>query len=453
MFGQCGRPCVAVGALALSLRMNGHMQRFRDCMRTIVESKLTLQGACRRGGRLPLAHIGVVLGKGPMRCQVTVFGQTSAPSSTTSIQLGPSPRRGNDQFLGSRQPSRHGSRPCYLAICERGATSLATGSACCTPSTMSCTAPNGSSLCRKASSAPDLSCQRQGHQRQRRCQKVQLHQRSDCNDEDEDGDDDSDGCEDELALQCDAEAVPHDERSSELTETDWHTVSKQCRLEGTISSSRHKCCELVGSLSNIFLPLTCSFRASRGRRSRKLHIYRSVMEWLAQNLDNTVRALLQRVAWRPCLRDFSSDALEVKCLPAQKRTVDVQHFIFKILSRLVCAAPRTLVLASRAMLTHQRVHAKRKTKVFTVHILVPQSRLFSQPLVFVCLFVLCGVVGRHEFGESTAITHRLNDWAVLMHLSSPFWSKQHSNRGQRSCAQSWLLCRRLLLVFQRREST
>ena len=33
--------------LSLSLRMSGHMKRFRACMRTIVESKLTLlQGAC-----------------------------------------------------------------------------------------------------------------------------------------------------------------------------------------------------------------------------------------------------------------------------------------------------------------------------------------------------------------------------------------------------------------------
>ena len=33
--------------LSLSLRMSGHMKRFRACMRTVVESKLTLlQGAC-----------------------------------------------------------------------------------------------------------------------------------------------------------------------------------------------------------------------------------------------------------------------------------------------------------------------------------------------------------------------------------------------------------------------
>ena len=33
------------------------------------------------------------------------------------------------------------------------------------------------------------------------------------------------------------------------------------------------------------------------------------------------------------------------------------------------------------------------------------------------------------WGESTPIAHLLNDWAMLMHLSSPFWSRQHSIRG------------------------
>ena len=62
--------------------------------------------------------------------------------------------------------------------------------------------------------------------------------------------------------------------------------------------------------------------------------------------------------------------------------------------------------------------------LFTERVFVPRL----QPLVF----VLRGVVGRHEFGESTAITHRLNDWALLMHMSSPFWV--------RATFQSWLLC-------------
>ena len=82
----------------------------------------------------------------------------------------------------------------------------------------------------------------------------------------------------------------------------------------------------------------------------------------------------------------------------------------------------------------------------------------SWSLVFVCLFFLRGVVGLHEFGESTAITHRLNDWALLMHLSSPFWSRQPSDRGSSACIQEGiysvcLFCRRLLLVHQRVEST
>ena len=45
------------------------------------------------------------------------------------------------------------------------------------------------------------------------------------------------------------------------------------------------------------------------------------------------------------------------------------------------------------------------------------------------LFVLRGVVGRHEFVETTAITQRLNVWALLMHLPSRFGSSQHTNRG------------------------
>ena len=45
-------------------------------MRTVVESKLTLlRGACSAEGadyRLPLVHIGVVLGQVPIRCEATV---------------------------------------------------------------------------------------------------------------------------------------------------------------------------------------------------------------------------------------------------------------------------------------------------------------------------------------------------------------------------------------------
>ena len=69
---------------------------------------------------------------------------------------------------------------------------------------------------------------------------------------------------------------------------------------------------------------------------------------------------------------------------------------------------------------------------------------------------------RHEIGESTAINHRLNVWALL-HMSSPFWVKATFQPWilcvpagrvlQRSCAQPWFHCSRLLLVYQRLEST
>ena len=84
---------------------------------------------------------------------------------------------------------------------------------------------------------------------------------------------------------------------------------------------------------------------------------------------------------------------------------------------------------------HGGVQPTRKTKVFTERVVVPRLRPFSPPLVFVCLFVLRGVVERHVFGVSTAITHGLNDWALLMHLSLPLWSSQHSNRGSSACLQ------------------
>ena len=53
----------------------------------------------------------------------------------------------------------------------------------------------------------------------------------------------------------------------------------------------------------------------------------------------------------------------------------------------------------------------------------------------VWLFVLRGVMGRLVFGESTPITHLTNDWGLLIHLSSPFWSRQHSNRSSYACLQ------------------
>ena len=51
------------------------------------------------------------------------------------------------------------------------------------------------------------------------------------------------------------------------------------------------------------------------------------------------------------------------------------------------------------------------------------SPLVSLPLVFVFVrspWCEGGLVS----GDSTQSTHRLNDWALLIHLSSPFWSRQ-----------------------------
>ena len=54
------------------------------------------------------------------------------------------------------------------------------------------------------------------------------------------------------------------------------------------------------------------------------------------------------------------------------------------------------------------------------------------------LFSASGVYVFARVWESTAITHWLNDWALLTHLSSPFWSRQHSNRGSSACLQEGL---------------
>ena len=67
-----------------------------------------------------------------------------------------------------------------------------------------------------------------------------------------------------------------------------------------------------------------------------------------------------------------------------------------------------------------------KSKVFADHVLV-----LSWPLVFVCLW--CG--GSTRVGVNTPITLRLNVWALLKHLPSPSWSRQHTNRGSSACLQ------------------
>ena len=56
--------------------------------------------------------------------------------------------------------------------------------------------------------------------------------------------------------------------------------------------------------------------------------------------------------------------------------------------------------------------------MITEHVLAPSPPAFP-PLVFVCLFVLRDLMGRRVFEEPTAITNKLNDWALLVHLSSP----------------------------------
>ena len=79
--------------------------------------------------------------------------------------------------------------------------------------------------------------------------------------------------------------------------------------------------------------------------------------------------------------------------------------------------------------------------MFTERVVVPRPRLFSHLwCLCVWIFVLRSVIGRLVFGESTSITHLLNDWALLMHLSSPFSPRQHSNRGSSACLQEDICC-------------
>ena len=98
------------------------------------------------------------------------------------------------------------------------------------------------------------------------------------------------------------------------------------------------------------------------------------------------------------------------------------------------------------MLTLRGVEPTRTTKVFTERVLVPLSPLVSRFwCLCVWLFVLCGVMGRLVFGESTSNTHLMSDWALLMHLSSPFWSRQHSKRGSSAAFGCAVMVSRLWL--------
>ena len=60
--------------LSLSLRMSGHMKRFRGCMRTVVESELTLlQGACSaEAADYPSYTLELFFGQETIRCEATV---------------------------------------------------------------------------------------------------------------------------------------------------------------------------------------------------------------------------------------------------------------------------------------------------------------------------------------------------------------------------------------------
>ena len=135
--------------LSLSLRMSGHMKRFRVCMRTVVESRCV---------RLALVQIGVVLRRSSWTLRPDACIHFSASGKSVLVI----PRVKATVHVPS--PSVDGLRK----------TSRATRSAWCSPFTMSCSTAIWPSLCRVVSSTPDLSCQRQGHLPQRRYQIVQL---------------------------------------------------------------------------------------------------------------------------------------------------------------------------------------------------------------------------------------------------------------------------------------
>ena len=137
----------------------------------------------RRSGRLPLTHVGAALGQGPFPCQGTISLLGVVQRRLAKQERHRAPRRSSWAFRPDadlrfsatgerfRVSPRAGNRPCSIAIGGRSATSHAPKSACRSPSTMSCTTFICPSLCRVVSSAPDLSCQCQQHQRQRRCQR------------------------------------------------------------------------------------------------------------------------------------------------------------------------------------------------------------------------------------------------------------------------------------------
>ena len=226
--------------LSLSLRMSGHMKLFRACMRTVVESKLTLlQGACGAEAadyRSYMLELFLVRGQfaakrrsllwvwcnGDWRNKNATghyvdpagpFAQTRSyiyfSASGKCILVDPRVKA----TVSVPSPSVDG---CDLACDEVGLllsvqnvlfNSYLVFRVSCGVKRARPFAPASRSSA--AAALPD-------------CPALQ-RQQGGCNGEDEDGDDDGDGSEDEVALQGDTEAVPDAAWSSGLTETDWHT--------------------------------------------------------------------------------------------------------------------------------------------------------------------------------------------------------------------------------------
>ena len=161
--------------LSLSLRMSGDMKWFRACMRTVVESKLTLlQGACSAKAadyRSYILELFVARGQFAAKRRSLLWVWCNGDWRNKSAiehyvdPAGPFAEEVVNAFLSALASRQSSVFPRHRWT---GCDSLATRSACCSPSTVTCTTAIWPSLCRVVSGAPDLSCQRQGHLRQRR---------------------------------------------------------------------------------------------------------------------------------------------------------------------------------------------------------------------------------------------------------------------------------------------
>ena len=244
--------------------------------------------------------------------------------------------------MRSCQPSRQGNRPCSLAIGGRAATS-----ACCSPSSVlhdSCLASLVSCGVRRArpfvpTSRPSAAAALT------ECPALQ-RQQGGCHGEDWDCGDDGDGSEDEAALQGDAEGVPDADWSSGLTKTDWHTMNKQYRLGGYNFVVAVPSAHLLGA----FQASSCHSLAAFGRvvgeeAASRGDIAPSQKGWRrASTIQRAAEGCLE-VEFLGMVSSKIFDGRHWKCPPAHKRTVDVQHLIFKILSRMGCAAQEHLFLS------------------------------------------------------------------------------------------------------------